>query len=307
MVRGRSRFGFVVLFAAGALATGEMNVSIAGAGPSQSVAAPAEMFEDGIDAIDDHRPDLAVKIFETLQSAYPQSAEAHKAAAEIAKLKSDVAPKQPDHSSRNARPSIEVGASDEGAGRRAGEAPNAIAPDGSSSDDMSPDDAALEDGAVGVGAGTVVFGNEQLRKLSSRFLAEVGDRVFFAENSATIGGRARAILEAQARWMKTFKGIDMTIIGRAADGGSKDDSFALSLARAKAVEAKLIAAGVPPERLKIDARGVTDPVATCDSAMCQAQNRHVETLLRLPNGLGVTGKPQVLGGAGDTTDRTAPR
>jgi peptidoglycan-associated lipoprotein len=160
---------------------------------------------------------------------------------------------------------------------------------------------AADDGA------TAALSSERLRKLRFRFLAEVGDRVFFAENSATIGGRARAILEAQGRWLKAAKGLDVTIIGRSADGLDKDASAALSMARAKAVEAKLIEAGVPPERIKIEARGSADPVATCDSAMCRAQNRHAESLLGMPGMGGHAGRPQVLGGAGDTTGRTPPR
>lgn len=113
-----------------------------------------------------------------------------------------------------------------------------------------------------------------------RFLTSAGDRVFFAENSSALGGRSRAILEAQARWLKRAEGFQVTIIGRAADSGSAADNKGLSLERAKAVEARLIAAGVDPSRIVVEGRGSADPIATCTMPLCDAQNRHVESLLR---------------------------
>lgn len=121
--------------------------------------------------------------------------------------------------------------------------------------------------------------DERLRKARFRFVSEVGDRVFFAENSAVIGGRARTILEAQARWLKKATAVNVTILGRADDGGSVADSAALARARAEAVRTKLVEAGLDASRVKIEARGNEDRIATCQSALCQAQNRHVETVL----------------------------
>jgi peptidoglycan-associated lipoprotein len=126
--------------------------------------------------------------------------------------------------------------------------------------------------------------------LRMKFAVEAGDRVFFAENSAVIGGRARALLENQARWLQARQQLKITIIGRADDGGSEDDARGLSAKRAEAVRDKLVAGGVPASRILIDARGTRDPVATCHSALCQAQNRHAETSI----GGGV------VTGAGDT-------
>ncbi len=122
---------------------------------------------------------------------------------------------------------------------------------------------------------------EQMRKLRFRLVSEVGDRVFFAESSAVIGGRARAILEAQARWLKRSPSLAVTIIGRADDGGSSADATALARQRAEIVRAKLIEGGVAGDRIGIETRGNGDPVATCRTALCQAQNRHAETRLRL--------------------------
>lgn len=122
----------------------------------------------------------------------------------------------------------------------------------------------------------------RVAELRRAFLIDVGDRVFFAENSADIGGRARMLLEHQAKWLKARPQLIVTIIGRADDGGSAQSAIDLSLKRAEGVRAKLIASGVEEQRVLIDARGDRDPLATCRSAMCQSQNRHVETLIGAP-------------------------
>jgi hypothetical protein len=44
----------------------------------------------------------------------------------------------------------------------------------------------------------------------------------------------------------------------------------------------LVEAGVAPDRIKIESRGRDDPVATCTLPLCEAHNRHVESLLRYP-------------------------
>lgn len=111
------------------------------------------------------------------------------------------------------------------------------------------------------------------------FVTAVGDRVFFAENSSSIGGRARAMLENQARWLSSHPSLKITLIGRADDGGNAAQSRDLSMMRAEAVRAKLVEAGVAAAVIAIEARGATDPVATCRSPLCQAQNRLVETLI----------------------------
>lgn len=129
---------------------------------------------------------------------------------------------------------------------------------------------------------TLRFNSARTSKLDAlrrKFLIDVGDRVFFAENSDKVGGRARAMLDQQARWIKGQRGIAVTLIGRADDGGSPADALALSGARAEAVRQRFLAAGIPDDKIFIDARGDRDPLAICGSAVCRAQNRHTESLI----------------------------
>ena len=117
--------------------------------------------------------------------------------------------------------------------------------------------------------------------LRMRFAVEAGDRVFFAEDSAVIGGRARVLIESQARWLNARTNASITVVGRADDGGSAEDEQKLSAKRAEVVRDKLIASGVPADKITIEARGKSDPIATCSTTLCQAQNRHAESVLSI--------------------------
>ncbi|MEQ1652815.1 MAG: OmpA family protein, partial [Hyphomicrobium sp.] len=94
-----------------------------------------------------------------------------------------------------------------------------------------------------------------LEALRMKFAMDAGDRVFFAENSAVIGGRARALIDHQARWLAARPELKITVIGRADDGASIDESRDLSAKRAEAVREKLVGSGIEASRITIDARG----------------------------------------------------
>jgi len=240
-------------------ATGSSPKAAAG----QSATAPQDMLQDGYDALTDERPELARKIFTSLLTIYPQTDAARQARAELSKL----AP-----SGRTAERSGAV--SDDGGDDRDNDA------DLRDNDGDEPQD----DRRASPGDR-----NAALNRLRMRFVSDVGDRVFFAENSAALGGRALAILDAQARWLAVERGLSVTIVGRAADGGSHADAMALAQARANAVAKRLTDAGVSQNRIKIDPHGDTDPIATCTDAMCAAQNRHAEVVLRYAQDLTQTG------------------
>lgn len=119
-------------------------------------------------------------------------------------------------------------------------------------------------------------------ELRRRFVTDAGDRVFFAENSAVLGARARVVLEQQARWLKRRPNLMVTVIGRADDGPAMDAAVQLSQQRADVVRERLIAQGIVAGRISVDARGNRDPVATCETAQCRVHNRHSETLISDP-------------------------
>ncbi len=120
---------------------------------------------------------------------------------------------------------------------------------------------------------------ERTSEYRQAFLVDIGDRVFFAESSAALGGRARSIIEQQARWLSARPDLSVMVIGRAdaeGDGAALRD---LSLQRAQVVRDRLIAAGLSPGRIEIKAAGNQDRVALCDGPICRAQNRNAEVLI----------------------------
>nr|HML30015.1 OmpA family protein [Hyphomicrobium sp.] len=120
---------------------------------------------------------------------------------------------------------------------------------------------------------------ERTAEYRHAFLVDVGDRVFFAENSAAIGGRARSIIEQQARWLNVRPDISIMIIGRADGEGDWKAARDLSLRRAQMVRDRLVAAGLPQNRIEIKAAGDQDKVAICNGPQCEAQNRNAEVLI----------------------------
>ncbi|MCB1484643.1 MAG: OmpA family protein [Hyphomicrobiaceae bacterium] len=242
-----------------------MSATTAGAGPAKSASGPSDLLSDGFDALDAGRSDLARKIFETILASYPQSTEA--AAASEALISLDEEEGAADNNADPAPASNRAPASNAANVKRA-----------TTRDSFSANTATGNVIEPGAESGLLVSA-EQVRRTRNRFLTDVGDRVFFSQNSALLGGRARSVVEAQAQWLKRMPSLEITVIGRSADGGSTRDEADLSLARARAVEAKLIESGIEPSRIRVEARGAADPVATCSSALCQAQNRHVESLI----------------------------
>lgn len=114
---------------------------------------------------------------------------------------------------------------------------------------------------------------------TAAFQTEAGDRVFFSEDSAELGTRARAAIEAQAAWLLRHPQVSVTIEGHADDPGTPGRNHDLSRQRAQAVRTRLIERGVAPERVTIVAYGRERRVADCPGGLCTAQNRRTVTTL----------------------------
>ncbi len=117
-------------------------------------------------------------------------------------------------------------------------------------------------------------------RVEDSFIIEAGDRVFFAAGSAELGSRARAVLIAQARWLKRRPEFDAVVEGHADDSPLTDAQHEeLSEARADAVRRRLIEEGVPAARVRIASWGRDNPITRCVDPDCAAQNRRAVTVL----------------------------
>lgn len=97
--------------------------------------------------------------------------------------------------------------------------------------------------------------------LSNRFAAEVPSMVTFAFNSAVLDARARAVLRAQASWIRQFPEVRFRVYGHTDAVGSPAYNKDLGLRRARAAVAYLASQGISTARLEaVVSFGETQPL-----------------------------------------------
>lgn len=130
--------------------------------------------------------------------------------------------------------------------------------------------------------------------LAERFRSEAGDRVFFAEASAELGGRARVALETQAVWLLRHSDVTLVVEGHSDDPGDEAINQQLSEQRAENVRQRLISLGLPPERIISVGHGRGRPAAVCTQTFCAAHNRRVISYIADKRSAERGGSPEAL-------------
>jgi peptidoglycan-associated lipoprotein len=125
----------------------------------------------------------------------------------------------------------------------------------------------------GVGPGAATPGSQQ------DFVVNVGDRIFFANDSSELSAEARAILDRQATWLGRYPRYSILLEGHADERGTREYNIALGARRSAATRDYLISRGVAPTRLRTLSYGKERPVAVCDDESCWSQNRRAVTVL----------------------------
>src|SRR6185437_14401474 len=82
------------------------------------------------------------------------------------------------------------------------------------------------------------------------FIVNVGRRVYFADNSATLDETAQATLDKQAAWISQYARYKIKVEGFADEKGTPQYNMQLGQKRAEAVAAYLASKGVPTARMK---------------------------------------------------------
>ena len=98
---------------------------------------------------------------------------------------------------------------------------------------------------------------------------------FFNFDKATLRPEAKEVLDEMVRRLQY---IDLEVIvatGHTDSTGPAAYNMNLSLRRAEAVKAYLVSHGVPDDRIYIEGKGETQPVATNNTRAGRAQNRRV--------------------------------
>jgi peptidoglycan-associated lipoprotein len=112
------------------------------------------------------------------------------------------------------------------------------------------------------------------------FILNVGRRVYFTQDSATLDSVARTTLDAQARWLKANPRWLVKLQGFSDDSGSASSMKTLSQKRADAAMAYLVSVGVEANRLWAKGYGNDREVRDCSDRSCKVQNRRVVSNLR---------------------------
>lgn len=148
-------------------------------------------------------------------------------------------------------------------------------------------------GALG-GAAVGAYMDRQQRELEADLsgsgvgVARQGDNlvlrmpsdVTFASNQSAVNSRFYATLDDVAAVLNRYDQSTIDIIGHADSDGADDYNLNLSRQRASSVAQYLVQRNVLADRLYVDGRGESQPIASNQTAEGKAQNRRVEILIR---------------------------
>ena len=98
----------------------------------------------------------------------------------------------------------------------------------------------------------------------------------FKFNDATLSEDAHSYLDDLANMLKENPRLKVEIVGHTDDVGTDEANLLISGRRAKVVVDYLISKGINPARLKLTAKGKTEPVFPNDTEENRAKNRRVE-------------------------------
>ena len=130
----------------------------------------------------------------------------------------------------------------------------------------------LEVQLSGTGVGVARQGDNLILRMPSD--------VTFASNQSSINPGFYATLDDVAAVLNRYDQSIVDIIGHADSDGAEDYNLNLSRQRASSVAQYLVSRNVLADRLYVDGRGESEPVATNATAEGKAQNRRVEILIR---------------------------
>jgi peptidoglycan-associated lipoprotein len=108
----------------------------------------------------------------------------------------------------------------------------------------------------------------------------VGDRVFFDFDKYDLSAEARAQLEKQAAWLKTYPQITVLVAGNCDERGTREYNLALGERRATAAKNYLVALGIDANRIQTISYGKERPSVLGSDEAAWAQNRNAITSLQ---------------------------
>jgi peptidoglycan-associated lipoprotein len=111
----------------------------------------------------------------------------------------------------------------------------------------------------------------------------VGDRVFFAYDSAVLSPVATQTLDRQAAWLKQYPEIVLTVEGHTDERGTREYNLALGDRRANAVKNYLVALDIQPNRILTISYGEERPAEVGNDETAWANNRRAVSVVSTVN------------------------
>ena len=104
--------------------------------------------------------------------------------------------------------------------------------------------------------------------------------VTFASNQSNVNSQFYAVLDDVSAVLNRYDQSTIDIVGHADSDGADDYNLDLSRRRASSVASYLVSRNVLADRLYVDGRGESAPIASNATAEGKSQNRRVEILIR---------------------------
>lgn len=111
------------------------------------------------------------------------------------------------------------------------------------------------------------------------FIVNVGDRVFFDFDKATLTSKSQETLNKQAAWLSKVSSATITVEGHCDERGTREYNLALGDRRANSVKDYLISKGVGANRVKIISYGKERPAVLGSNEWAWSQNRRGVTTI----------------------------
>ena len=109
--------------------------------------------------------------------------------------------------------------------------------------------------------GGMVVEDEALRGAAADFIANAGDRAFFAYDSSSLSSEAEATLSRQADWLKNHPSRRVLIEGHCDERGTREYNLGLGERRADAAARFLTKHGIEGDRVRTISYGKDRPIA----------------------------------------------
>ena len=122
-------------------------------------------------------------------------------------------------------------------------------------------------------------GVEVIRR-GETIVLELPSDITFAFNKADIRPRFFPVINAVSHTLNAYPATYVDVVGHADAVGSDAYNQRLSERRASSVAAALVDRRALPERLYVEGRGESEPIASNATVQGRAENRRVEIILR---------------------------